>query len=92
MKLRPTPQESHEATRARIISAVENKYISAPVQRLVAVRDWVASLRCLKTWIYGSRELFWILVTIALMVLCILAMISKVWHPQPEYSRWLKGW
>ena len=40
---------------------------------------------------YGSRELFWILVTIALMVLCILAMISKVWHPQPEYSRWQIG-
>jgi hypothetical protein len=92
MKLRPTPQEGHEATRARIIAAVRNKDVSAPVRRLVAVRDWVTSLWRLRTWMYGSRELFWILVTIALMVLCILAMISKVWHPQPEYSRWLKGW
>jgi hypothetical protein len=93
MKLSRGPtQESHEATRARIIAAAENKDVSAPAQRLVAVRDWVTSLWRLKNWIDNSRGWFWILVAIALIVLCILAMISKVWHPQPEYDCWLKGW
>ena len=93
MKLgrRPTPQESYEATRVRIIEEAENKDVSAPVQQLVAVRDWVTSLWRRKKWIYNSRELFWILVTIALVVSCILAMISKVWRPQPEYHPWLEG-
>ena len=92
LRRRPTPQESHEATRARLIEADENEDESSQVQRLVAVRDWVTSRWRLKTWIYSSSEFFWLFVTIALMVLCILAMISKVWHPQPEYKRWLEGW
>jgi hypothetical protein len=88
LKLRLTRQESHDATRARIIAAGKNKDVSAPVQRLVAVRDWVTSLWRRKKWIYNSRECFWIVVTIALIGLCIAAIVSKVWHPQPKYNGW----
>jgi hypothetical protein len=85
----PTSQESHEAPRARIIEAVNNRDASVPVHRLVVVRDWVTSLWHQKKWIHNSRECFWIVVVIALIALCILAILSKVSHPQPQYNDWL---
>jgi hypothetical protein len=88
LRWRLTPQRSHAANGARIIAAVENKDVLAPEQRLVADRDWVASLWRLKNRIDNSPGLFWILAAIAMIVLCILAMISKVWHPQPEFTSW----
>ena len=88
LRWRLTPQGSHAANGARIIAAVENKDVLAPEQRLVADRDWVASLWRLKNRIDNSPGLFWILVAIAMIVLCILAVISKVWHPQPEFKSW----
>jgi hypothetical protein len=39
--------------------------------------------------IYNLRGWFWILVPIALIVLHILASLSKVSHPQPHYNDWL---
>jgi len=75
-----------------MIAAVENKDVLAPEQRLVADRDWVTSLWSLKNRIDNSPGLVWILVAIALIALCVLAMISKIWHPQPEFKRWLESW
>jgi len=60
-RLRLTRQESHDATRARIIEEAERVFLR----------------------IYNLRGWFWILVTIALIALHILANLSKVSHPQP---------